>query len=831
MSTLNFDAIWRDRGVAKGLQGISKNADAAGQKMQGVNRTSSQAGKGFGFAAKGAAAVGVGLATAATAALGYGLKVAAGNEQAKIGFTTMLGSGKKAEAFLKDLEAFAAKTPFEFPELQKAASSLISVGVNSNKVIPIMRTLGNVTSGMGTGAEGVERATVALQQMQSAGRITAEDLNQLRDAGIPLKTVMQAISAETGTSTKKLFEMSRTGKLGRKELDALMASLESGKGFEKFNGLMDAQSKSLTGMLSTLKDTFGMGMAKAIEPALPFLKGAIGAVTKTLGNFFAWTATHQEEVVDGLVAVGNGVLGVSKTFLQLESSALRALASIADGVASILEGLDKLPGMGDMRGTIDAMREFGRSARVGADSIDANLIPKIDEAHERWNKFGKDQKTKAALRDANQVITNAVQKTSDALKKNGKTVDENTEKGKRNRSALRNLAESQVAYRDKLSKTGAKTRDVDRYTEEARKTFIRTAVRMGASKREAEKLADKYGLLDRRINGLNDKKITIKFGAGSYSIGGVKYRVNLTSPSSVGRSATGGMIRGPGNGTSDSILRWLSNGEFVVNAKATAQNRQLLEAINAPGKTPHPPASGMRAGGVVSLNNVGPGGAMYAPAQAAKYRDAIAQAIGKDVGARAAKKISAWQNSMMMGGPAGSAIASGGWASIYRILRAAGARRFTTYAGHDQGASRSRDITPPSARIAETARRLSSIWYVIYNRRIASVTYGRRWRPYTRSNPHTDHVHVTLRPGVRADKGGLLASGGLAANMSGQSERILSPAQTKTFDRMVRVMDRSGGVSTTIIVNAPGGFIGSQDQFKRMLVDMNRRGELQVIKR
>ena len=79
-----------------------------------------------------------------------------------------------------------------------------------------------------------------------------------------------------------------------------------------------------------------------------------------------------------------------------------------------------------------------------------------------------------------------------------------------------------------------------------------------------------------------------------------------------------------------------------------------------------------------------------------------------------------------LGGPAGSAIASGGWASIYRVLRAAGARSFTTYAGHDQGASRSRDIWPPSAGMPlEAARRLSSVWYVIYNRRIASVTTQR----------------------------------------------------------------------------------------------------------
>lgn len=44
--------------------------------------------------------------------------------------------------------------------------------------------------------------------------------------------------------------------------------------------------------------------------------------------------------------------------------------------------------------------------------------------------------------------------------------------------------------------------------------------------------------------------------------------------------AEGGMINGPGTGTSDSIHAKLSDGEFVVNARATAGNRALLEAIN-----------------------------------------------------------------------------------------------------------------------------------------------------------------------------------------------------------------------------------------------------------
>jgi tape measure domain-containing protein len=46
------------------------------------------------------------------------------------------------------------------------------------------------------------------------------------------------------------------------------------------------------------------------------------------------------------------------------------------------------------------------------------------------------------------------------------------------------------------------------------------------------------------------------------------------------KKATGGVLSGPGTGTSDSIPAMLSNGEFVVNAKSTSRYRDLLHAIN-----------------------------------------------------------------------------------------------------------------------------------------------------------------------------------------------------------------------------------------------------------
>lgn len=257
----NLDAVsGSGGGQSRGLRGISKAAGMASLAVAGA-----------------AAAVGA----AGAAGLGFGVKVAAGNEQAMISFTTMLGSAQKAGKFLKELQAFAAKTPFEFPELQTAAASLISAGFEAKKVIPIMTTLGDVTSGMGTGSEGVRRATVALQQMSAAGRITGEDLNQLRDAGVP---VFDLLSSATRKSKEAISAMAQAGKLGKKEMEALFKALGTGNGLERFNGLMEKQAVTLTGLWSTFKDTLGQGLAKAVQPLIPLLKDGLGGAAEFLAT-------------------------------------------------------------------------------------------------------------------------------------------------------------------------------------------------------------------------------------------------------------------------------------------------------------------------------------------------------------------------------------------------------------------------------------------------------------------------------------------------------------------------------------------------------------------
>lgn len=71
-------------------------------------------------------------------------------------------------------------------------------------------------------------------------------------------------------------------------------------------------------------------------------------------------------------------------------------------------------------------------------------------------------------------------------------------------------------------------------------------------------------------------------------------------------NALGGYISGPGTGTSDSILRRVSNGEYITNARSTAKYRRELEAINGGYYEQLKAAAGYASGGYVQATPAAP---------------------------------------------------------------------------------------------------------------------------------------------------------------------------------------------------------------------------------
>lgn len=328
-------------------------------------------------------AVGVGAVAAGLGAAGaVGVKTNAQIEQADIAFTTMLGSADKAKGFLAELKDFASKTPFDFPGLVKSSQNLISIGITTDKVLPIMRTLGNVTSGMGTGAEGIKRATVALQQMNAAGKITAEDLNQLRDAGIP---VYDLLTAATGKSKEEIAKMREEGKLGQEELNALMSALESGKGLERFNGLMEQQSQSMAGLWATLKDTFSMGMADIIEPLTPMIKGALGGAISYITEITPGATAGMQGFVSSLMGVGGTLDRMGDAWINVKAGFLGNSALINDDVLGY-PALVRFGGI--VRSIVDWVKSLDYSSFTGFFNSITENIPGLTNLGDTFGRIG-----------------------------------------------------------------------------------------------------------------------------------------------------------------------------------------------------------------------------------------------------------------------------------------------------------------------------------------------------------------------------------------------------------------------------------------------------------
>src|SRR6185295_10800233 len=100
-------------------------------------------------------------------------------------------------------------------------------------------------------------------------------------------------------------------------------------------------------------------------------------------------------------------------------------------------------------------------------------------------------------------------------------------------------------------------------------------------------------------------------------------------------------------------------------------------------------------------------------------------------------------------------------------------------------------------------------WFVKNGARVGGGFYGAETVA-----DHYDHVHVAANNNALMDRGGLLRPGMTnVLNGTGGAERVLSLAQTRSFDQLVQVLD--GGSRSVGGLTPTGGFGrgGSGGQF------------------
>lgn len=135
------------------------------------------------------------------------IDTAANMEQTRISFETFLGSGEKAGKLLKDLSDFAAKTPFDLPQVLDGSKRLLAYGVDAESIIPTFKMLGDIAAGVGT--DKLPQLILAFGQVSAATKLTGMELRQFSEAGVPLLGALVDKANETGGVITKIGGISK----------------------------------------------------------------------------------------------------------------------------------------------------------------------------------------------------------------------------------------------------------------------------------------------------------------------------------------------------------------------------------------------------------------------------------------------------------------------------------------------------------------------------------------------------------------------------------------------------------------------------------------------
>ena len=277
----------------------------------------------------------VGLAGIGAAITGIGVKAvqaAAKLQNVQTAFTNMLGSGEKSTAFVKELQQFAAKTPFEFSQVTEAAQKFLAFGFTAEQVIPTLTAVGDAAAGVGLGAEGINRVTLALGQMAAKSRVQSDEMLQLTEAGIP---AWQMLADKIGKSVPEVMDMVSKGSVDAATgISALVEGMNS-----KFGGMMEQQSSTIQGTWSTLMDGLeqsaaqvGLKISEALS--LPEVFQSIGDVltdfattVQSSGIAEAFRQAVPPEFQLALIAIATTLVGVAVPAISLAVGALAGFAA------------------------------------------------------------------------------------------------------------------------------------------------------------------------------------------------------------------------------------------------------------------------------------------------------------------------------------------------------------------------------------------------------------------------------------------------------------------------------------------------------------------------
>jgi len=323
----------------KGLRKAEKQANKAGSKIGSIFKNAFSVTLGIGMFE----ALKEGFKSTVGAAISFNSML----QTAQAGFATMLGSAEKAQKFLDDMADFALEAPFEYPELLEAAKRMLAYGFAAEEVIPTLRAVGNTAAAVGSGTVGIDRITLALGQIRAKGKLAAEEMRQLTEAGVP---AWEMLAEAMGKTLPELQDMVSKGLIpGYKAVEMLTAGMT-----KRFGGMMASMGDTWQGVTSSIKNIWRM---------------TVGILT--------------QDLFDGLTAMLRKVRDFMLQFYTLlravmGKKAKDATAGFAEGTNDVTQGAKE---------QAEAIDDVGTATEEAAKKANKNLQT-FDEVHQLQEDTG-----------------------------------------------------------------------------------------------------------------------------------------------------------------------------------------------------------------------------------------------------------------------------------------------------------------------------------------------------------------------------------------------------------------------------------------------------------
>lgn len=252
-------------------------------------------------------------------------------------FTTMLGgSSEAANGMVGSLQKLASATPLAMSDLAGGAQTLLAFGVASDDVSGTLQRLGDISLG---NADKMQSLARAYGKATAQGKLTGETVQMMIDAGWnPLIDICD----QTGESMEDVQKRMAAGSISAEELTQAVNHATDAGG--KFAGGMEAASKTVAGLTSTLQDNVNAMLGELMQPVSDailstLLPTAIDAVDQL-------TTSFEDEGIDGFSRVaGNLIASLSAQLVSYAPQAIpAALAFIGALVMGLLSALPDLTG-------------------------------------------------------------------------------------------------------------------------------------------------------------------------------------------------------------------------------------------------------------------------------------------------------------------------------------------------------------------------------------------------------------------------------------------------------------------------------------------------------